>query len=109
MDDYKGTVFLNLQGFFNLVGFAIADLQDKNIWALFLHPDAEGKGIGKQLHKIMLDWYFSQTKETVWLSTGFNTRADTFYRMQGWREAGLYGTKETKFEMSAEEWKALSS
>ena len=91
-----------------ILGFAIADLQDHNIWALFLHPDAEGKGIGKQLHKIMLDWYFLQTNETVWLSTGFNTRAETFYRMQGWREVGLYGTKETKFEMSSEDWKAIS-
>ncbi|AWH85051.1 GNAT family N-acetyltransferase [Flavobacterium album] len=90
-----------------IFGFAIADLEDNNIWALFLHPDAEGKGIGKQLHKVMMDWYFSQTKETVWLSTGFNTRADTFYRMQGWREVGLYGTKETKFEMSFEDWSRL--
>lgn len=89
-----------------VIGFAIADLREHNIWALFLHPDAEGKGIGKQLHKIMLDWYFSKTEETVWLSTGFNTRAETFYRMQGWREAGLYGTKETKFEMSFQDWKA---
>jgi len=56
----------------------------------------------------MLDWYFLQTNETVWLSTGFNTRAETFYRMQGWREVGLYGTKETKFEMSSEDWKAIS-
>jgi GNAT superfamily N-acetyltransferase len=91
-----------------IVGFAIADLQDHNIWALFLLPNAEGKGIGKQLHKSMMDWYFSQTNETVWLSTGFNTRADRFYRMQGWREAGLYGTKETKFEMTSEEWKRIS-
>jgi len=91
-----------------IVGFAIADLQDHNIWALFLHPDHEGKGIGKQLHKTMMDWCFSQTNETIWLSTGFNTRADKFYRMQGWRKVGLYGTKETKFEMSFEDWKAIT-
>ena len=87
-----------------VAGFAIADLQENNIWALFLHPDYEGKGIGKKLHQIMLDWYFSQSKTTLWLSTGFNTRADTFYRMQGWKEIGLYGTRETKFEMSFTDW-----
>ena len=43
----------------SIVGFAIADLQDDNIWALFLHPDHEGKGIGKALHDTMLNWYFS--------------------------------------------------
>jgi GNAT superfamily N-acetyltransferase len=32
-----------------IVGFAIADLQEENIWALFLKPEAEGKGIASQL------------------------------------------------------------
>jgi GNAT superfamily N-acetyltransferase len=52
-----------------VVGFSIADLKEKNIWALFVHPDHEAKGIGKRLHKEMLDWYFTQTKEKVWLGT----------------------------------------
>lgn len=87
-----------------VVGFAFADLKDNNVWALFIKPEYEGKGIGKQLHNIMLDWYFDQTKDTIWLGTAFNTRAETFYRMQGWREAGTHGPKEVKFEMRFEEW-----
>ena len=87
-----------------IVGFAIADLVDKNIWALFVHPDAEGKGIGKQLHDQMVNWYFSQTDETVWLSTTPGTRAETFYKMQGWTEVGVYGKGETKFEMRKVDW-----
>ena len=87
-----------------IVGFAIADLKDNNIWALFVHPDYENKGVGKELHRLMLDWYFTQTKETVWLGTAFNTRAETFYRMNGWKEAGMHGPKEIKFEMSYESW-----
>lgn len=90
-----------------IVGFAIADLIDNNIWALFVHPDFEKNGIGKTLHNIMLDWYFAQQKEMVWLSTGPNTRAEKFYALQGWRETGLYGKGETKFEMTAEEWRLL--
>src|SRR6478672_11823920 len=43
-----------------VVGFSIADLVDNNIWALFIHPDHEGKGFGKRLHRVMLDWYFGQ-------------------------------------------------
>lgn len=87
-----------------IVGFAIADLQENNIWALFLDPKFEKKGIGQQLHKIMLDWYFSQTKNTVWLGTAFNTRAEKFYRKAGWKEVGTNGPKEIKFEMTYLDW-----
>ena len=87
-----------------IVGFAIADLKDNNIWALFLKPEFEKKGIGRALHQIMLDWYFTQTKNTVWLGTAFNTRAEKFYRKAGWREVGTHGPKEIKFEMTFEMW-----
>jgi GNAT superfamily N-acetyltransferase len=87
-----------------IVGFAIADLKEHNIWALFLHPDFEKKGIGQILHNTMLDWYFTQTKQTVWLGTAFNTRAEAFYRKAGWTEVGLHGAKEIKFEMTYADW-----
>ena len=87
-----------------VVGFAIADLKDHNIWALFMHPDHEAKGIGKRLHKVMLDWYFSQTKETIWLGTAPNSRAEKFYRMHGWKEVGVHGKGEIKFEMDFITW-----
>lgn len=87
-----------------VVGFAIADLQEHNIWALFVLPEFEQKGIGRQLHTLMLNWYFEQTTNTVWLSTAFNTRAEQFYIKAGWQKVGLYGTKETKFEMTYEQW-----
>ncbi|NNV55457.1 GNAT family N-acetyltransferase [Limnovirga soli] len=87
-----------------IVGFAIADLKENNIWALFLDPKFEGKGIGQLLHNTMLDWYFNQTKATVWLGTAFNTRAEKFYRKAGWREVGNHGTKEIKFEMTYTDW-----
>ena len=87
-----------------LVGFAIADLKENNIWALFIDPKFEKKGIGQQLHKIMLDWYFTKTKETVWLGTEFNTRAEKFYRKAGWIEVGTHGSNEIKFEMTYDLW-----
>ena len=87
-----------------VVGFSIVDLKDKNIWALFVHPDYEKKGIGKRLHDTMLGWYFKQTKENVWLGTSPKTRAEKFYRMQGWNEVGVHGKGEIKFDMSYEQW-----
>lgn len=87
-----------------IVGFAIADLQGRNIWALFLDPAFEKKGIGKVLHDTMLDWYFTQTQDTVWLGTAPETRAQGFYKRAGWKEVGMHG-KEIKFEMTFSDWK----
>ncbi len=92
-----------------IVGFAIIDLKEHNVWALFVRPEYEGKGIGRQLHAMMLNWYFQHTNETLWLSTAVNTRAARFYRLQGWKEAGLYGTKEIKFIMTIEDWKVQNN
>jgi GNAT superfamily N-acetyltransferase len=91
-----------------IVGFAIVDLQEHNVWALFLRPEYEGQGIGKYLHQLMLDWYFRQTKQTLWLGTDPGTRAEQFYRKQGWREVGIHAGSELKFEMRFDDWQAIS-
>ncbi|GAA3972123.1 hypothetical protein GCM10022246_25620 [Pedobacter ginsengiterrae] len=87
-----------------IVGFSIVDLKEHNIWALFLRPEFEGKGIGKELHRLMMDWYFDQTKEKVWLGTAPNTKAEKFYELQGWKNVGRVNKGEVKFEMNYEDW-----
>ena len=87
-----------------MAGFCIADLMDDNIWALFVLPAMEGKGIGKKLQTIMLDWYFTNDKQLVWLSTQKNSRAEMFYRLTGWIEEGPYGKNEIKFTMNKQDW-----
>lgn len=86
-----------------VVGFSIVDLVENNIWALFVRPEFAQQGIGKQLHNLMLDWYFTQTQKTVWLGTDPGTRAETFYRKSGWQHVGMYGN-EYKFEMTYFDW-----
>ncbi|WP_228457890.1 GNAT family N-acetyltransferase [Chryseobacterium candidae] len=88
-----------------IVGFSIADLKGNNIWALFVHPDFENRGIGRKLHDIMLDWYFEQNKDSVWLGTSPGTRAEIFYRKSGWKEMGIHGKGEIKFEITFKNWK----
>lgn len=91
-----------------IAGFSIADLQAHNVWALFVRPEYEGMGIGRKLHTIMMDWYFSQTNEKVWLGTWPKTRADRFYRTYGWKETGKQPNGETRFELTFEDWKNSS-
>lgn len=86
-----------------IVGFSIVDFVENNVWALFILPEVEGKGIGKKLHQLMLDEYFSKTPKTIWLSTEPNSRAEKFYQKQGWKNIGFHGN-EVKFEMSFEDW-----
>jgi GNAT superfamily N-acetyltransferase len=86
-----------------IAGFSIVDMKGHNIWALFVDPDSEKMGIGRKLHDMMLDWYFTQTKKTVWLGTAPNTRAEGFYRTARWEDVGMHG-KEIKFEMTYEDW-----
>ena len=88
-----------------IAGFAIVDAIDNNIWALFVHPDFENKGIGKKLQDIMLNWFFDQSNKTLWLGTAPGTRAENFYRLTGWKDKGLRENGEIRFEMSYEDWK----
>lgn len=87
-----------------IIGFAIVGLTQHNVWALFVLPAFEGKGIGSTLHDIMMDWYFSQTKKIIWLGTEQNTNAETFYRRKGWTKIGVHGNDEIKFEMTYDDW-----
>ncbi len=88
-----------------IVGFSIVSVQDHNVWALFIQPGYEGMGIGQKLHDDMMEWYFEQTDQAIWLSTSPGTRAEAFYCRAGWKETGLYGKGEIKFEMSRGEWR----
>lgn len=87
-----------------ILGFAIADLLDNNIWALFVQPDHEKKGIGKKLHDEMLQWYFSNTEKKIWLTTAPGTRAEQFYLNAGWKVVGKKPNGEIHFEMEFNDW-----
>lgn len=92
-----------------VIGFAIVDLQEKSIWALFVDPLFAEQGVGKQLHGLMMDWYFEQTRAIVVLGTAPKTRAEKFYELQGWRRAGAYSNGEVKFELSYEDWQGTKN
>lgn len=89
-----------------IVGFSIVSVIDTNVWALFIEPGFDKQGIGKRLHDIMMDWYFTQTDKTIWLSTAPGTRAESFYHKAGWTKTGITKGGEVKFEMVMKDWRS---
>ena len=82
-----------------VVGFAIANGRTGNIWALFVDPQHEGKGYGRQLHDTMTEWAWSQGLERLWLTTSGHTRAQGFYLAAGWKDIGRTENGEVQFEL----------
>jgi GNAT superfamily N-acetyltransferase len=83
-----------------IVGFAIADHSRRNIWALFVAPGFQRRGIGRALHDAMVTWLFEKSREPLWLTTGPNTRAEQFYETAGWRRTGVEATSELRLELT---------
>ena len=65
----------------------MVDGEKRNLWALFLAPEHEGKGIGRALHTEMLFQYFLRC-DHLGLSTDPDTRAAEFYRTAGYIATG---------------------
>ena len=81
--------------------FAVGNAQTGNIWALFVHPDAEGRGYGQQLMSVMSEWLWSQGLQRLSLSTDPDSRGADFYRRNGWTALGLNQHGELCFEKNA--------
>ena len=93
----KGWVFEDAT---QVLGFAIADHSRRNIWALFVAPGFEQRGIGRSLLDEMVHWLFEQSEEPIWLTTQTHSRAYRFYQAAGWREVGEPLNGESRFELS---------
>lgn len=80
-----------------VVGFSYAARADHSIWALFVLPEFEGRGVGKQLLTLATDWLFEIGADQVSLSTEANTRADRFYLAQSWQRGEMKDDVEIKY------------
>jgi GNAT superfamily N-acetyltransferase len=67
-----------------LLGFSAADPRDGTIWALFVDPAHEGRGIGRGLLEAACAVLRHTGHRTALLTTGRGTRAERFYRTAGW-------------------------
>ena len=109
--DYESRLGLDGRGWIASVngvtaGFAVADRSLGTIWALFVDPQHEGRGIGRRLHDAVVEWLFAAGAEWIWLSTEANTRAERFYRAAGWVSAGTQPNGEIRFELTHDRWRS---
>jgi len=81
-----------------VVGFAAANARDGNVWALFVDPRHEGRGLGRRLHDTMIAWLAARGLERAWLTTDPGTRAERFYTAAGWCAVGRSG-RELRLEL----------
>jgi GNAT superfamily N-acetyltransferase len=69
-------------------GFSVADPRDGTIFGLFIHPDYEGRGIARALLPRACEDLRVAGFAAATLTTGPGTRAERFYRTNGWEETG---------------------
>lgn len=91
------------------IGFAMADLEDASLFALFVLPPHEGRGVGTALLALAEAALFAQHPR-AWLETAASSRAAAFYRAHGWGDALAVGDGDVRLHKTrpvAPEPKAL--
>ena len=68
------------------------------MWALFVDPAYERRGVGRRLHDEMVAWLSSAGVPRISLTTDPDTRAERFYRAAGWRRVGDAPNGEVRYE-----------
>jgi GNAT superfamily N-acetyltransferase len=70
----------------HILGFSAGDERNGSIWAVFVDPHHEGKGIGQSLLSHACASLRRAGFGQATLGTGPGTRAERFYRQAGWVE-----------------------
>jgi predicted kinase len=79
-------------------GFAAGDTRDGWIFGLFVAPEYEGRGIGQALLPLACETLRKAGYTIAKLSTVAGTRAERFYRTNGWTETGKNQKGELVFQ-----------
>lgn len=83
-----------------IVGFSSAHPDHRSIWALFIEPAHERRGIGRALLDLAVEWLWSHPNiDAIQLNTAPGTRADHFYRAAGWADIGRSRSGEVLFRL----------
>jgi GNAT superfamily N-acetyltransferase len=80
-------------------GFSAGDPRDGTIFALFVDPSREGRGIGQALIALACATLRQAGHKTATLGTEPGTRAEQFYRRNGWTSFGHKPNGEILFRL----------
>lgn len=86
-------------------GIAFADLRERNIWALFVEPGFDRRGMGRRLHDLCVGWLFENGAAPIWLTTEPGTRAEDFYRAASWVAKELVSNGDRRFQLRPQDWR----
>jgi ribosomal protein S18 acetylase RimI-like enzyme len=80
-----------------IVGFAMVDLDSGCLFALFVLPEHEGRGIGTRLTQACESALFER-HPAAWLETAQDSRAAQLYRYLGWGHEVEIGGGDVRLE-----------
>ena len=74
-----------------IVAFSMADRVNASVFAMFVRPEYEGRGLGRRLMYETESWLFAHGCEQIWLRTDRDplVRANGFYQHLGWVSVGV--------------------
>ncbi len=81
----------------NIIGFSMIDADEGSLFAAFVLPSHEGRGVGRRLVEAAEKELFTR-HEVCWLETGSTTRAAGFYRRLGWANEQDIGNEDIRLE-----------
>ena len=79
------------------VGFAMADVEEGCVFALFVRQEWGNQGVGKQLME-KVESFLLARHEAIWLETDGSSRAAGFYAHLGWKPAAELENGDVRFE-----------
>jgi len=82
-----------------IVGFSMIDLSEACLFAAFVLPAHESRGIGKRLVRLAEGALFAHHPH-LWLETSASSRAASFYRHLGWGNETDVGRGDIRLEKS---------